>query len=223
MSDCCTPRGYRWIFSEQSAKKAARRYRKKGLDDTSRRIVDLLIQRGVEGKTVLEVGGGIGAVQIELLRAGAARALSLELTPTYEDAATELLREFGLSERVDRKVGDFVQAGAEIEAADIVVMNRVVCCYPDMPRLVGTAAGRTLEVLVMSFPKSRWWTRLLVAAGNLLLRLTGREFQVFVHPPERIRGSAEGVGLHVVQDQLGLFWQLAALERRALGTAGAAG
>ena len=142
MSDCCTPRGYRRIFSERSAHAAAARYRKKGLDSTSRRIVELLLAQGVEGKTVLEVGGGVGAIQLELLRAGASRAVSIELTPTYELAAAELLAETGLADRVERRVVDFVEAGTEVDAADIVILNRVVCCYPDMPRLVGNAADR---------------------------------------------------------------------------------
>src|SRR6266704_373506 len=71
MSDCCTPKGYRWIFSERSARAEAKRYRRKGLDATSRRIFDFVKKQGVEGRTVLEVGGGIGAIQIELLKAGA--------------------------------------------------------------------------------------------------------------------------------------------------------
>src|SRR3989442_12391615 len=120
MSDCCTPRGYRRIFSEKSAHAAAKRYRKKGLDKPSRRIVDLLLEHGVEGRTVLEVGGGVGEIQIELLRAGASRAVSVELTPTYEEAATELLDELHLAGRVERLVVDFVEAGPEGEAADIV-------------------------------------------------------------------------------------------------------
>src|SRR5438094_6060032 len=83
LSDCCTPRGYRTIFSEKSARSEAKRYRRKGLDRTSRRIADLLGERGVEGRTLLEVGGGIGAIQIELLKAGLTRATNVELTPTY--------------------------------------------------------------------------------------------------------------------------------------------
>src|SRR4030088_944219 len=137
MTDCCTPRGYRRIFNEKSAHAAARRYRKKGLDATSRQIVDLILERGVEGPRVLEGGGGIGAIQVELLRAGASRAVSIELTPTYEEAASNLLRELGLADRVERKVVDFAEAGTEFEGADIVVMNRVICCYPDMPKLAG--------------------------------------------------------------------------------------
>jgi hypothetical protein len=215
MSDCCTPRGYRRIFSEKSAHAAVKRYQEKGLDATSRRIVDLLLSRGVEGRTVLEVGGGIGAIQIELLRAGASRAISVELTPTYEEAATELLSRLDLADRVDRKVVDFVEVGPELEAADIVVMNRVVCCYPDMPRLVGAAADRTRGVLVASFPKRRWWTRAVLAIGNFGFRVFRLEFHVFLHQPDGIRRTAEAHGLQAQSDRGGLFWEIATMERSA--------
>jgi magnesium-protoporphyrin O-methyltransferase len=81
VSDCCTPKSYRQIFSEKSAAGEAKRYRRKGLDGTSRRIFDVINERDVEGKTLLEVGGGIGAIEIELLKAGMARAINVELTP----------------------------------------------------------------------------------------------------------------------------------------------
>src|SRR4029077_1691386 len=140
VSDCCTPKGYGQIFSERGARAQARSYRRNGLDATSRRIVELLKEQGVDGLTLLEIGGGIGAVQIELLKAGLARAVSVELTPSYEASAAELLREAGLEDRVERKVMDFVDAGSDVAQADIVVMNRVICCYPDLPRLAGAAA-----------------------------------------------------------------------------------
>ncbi|TME22351.1 MAG: SAM-dependent methyltransferase, partial [Chloroflexi bacterium] len=139
MGDCCSPKGYRWVFSERSARAEARKYRRRGLDGTSRRIVDFLKAQGVDGQTVLEVGGGIGAIQIELLKAGAARAVSVELTPTYEDVAAGLLDEAGLTDRVERKVMDFARAASQVDGADVVIMNRVICCYPDMPRLAGAA------------------------------------------------------------------------------------
>jgi len=166
MSDCCTPKGYRQIFSEKNAAGELRRYRRKGLDETSKRIFDFIRERGVEGKTLLEVGGGIGAIEIELLKAGMARAVNVELTPTYEAAAGELVVERGLSDRVDRRVTDFAEAGREIETADVVVMNRVVCCYADMPKLAGAAADRARGMLVMSFPNRRWWTRIGLTMAN---------------------------------------------------------
>jgi magnesium-protoporphyrin O-methyltransferase len=213
VSDCCSPKGYRWIFSERSARAEAKRYRRKGLDPTSKRIVDYLKQQGIAGRSLLEVGGGIGAIQIELLKAGMSRAVSIELTPTYEDAAAGLLRDAGLEDRVERRVMDFAEAAADVRAADVVVMNRVICCYPDMPKLTGAAAEHARELLVLSFPKDRWWTRGGLALANLIFRVMRREFQVFVHAPDQILASAERRGLATALNQPGFLWQVAAMRR----------
>ncbi len=215
MSECCSPKGYRWVFSERSARAEAKRYRRKGLDSTSRRIVDFLVAQGVEDRTVLEVGGGIGAIQIELLKAGASRATSVELTPTYEDEARGLLEEAGLADRVDRKLMDFAQEAGQVAPADVVIMNRVICCYPDMPRLAGAAAGHARQVLVMSYPRYTWWTRIGLGMGNAMLRLLRREFHIFVHRPDRIIATSRAQGLEPVLDQSGLLWTVAGLRRSA--------
>ena len=211
MSECCSPRAYSRVFSEKSAWKQAKRYRKRGLDRTSQQIVDLLKKRGVEGRTVLEVGGGIGAIQLELLRAGASRAVSIELTPGYENAAADLLRGSGLEDRVERHVMDFAEASRQVEAADVVVLNRVICCYPDLPKLAGAAAEHAREVLVLSFPKDRLWTRAAVALANLPMRLA--RFRIFVHPLRVLRDVAADRGLRPAFDEAGIFWEVAAFER----------
>ena len=213
MTDCCSPKGYRWVFSERSARAEAKRYRRKGLDATSRRIVDYRKANGVAGRTVLEVGGGIGAIQLELLKAGAARAVSIELTPTYEDIARQLLEEAGLADRVERKVMDFAQAAAQVDSADVVVLNRVICCYPDMPRLAGAAAEHAREVLLMSFPRRTWWIAAALWLANSSLFLMRREFHIFLHPPDRIIATSESRGLREVLDQKGVLWTVAALRR----------
>jgi len=215
VSDCCSPKGYRWVFSERAARAEAKRYRRKGLDATSRRIVSLLKSQGVEGRTVLEVGGGIGAIQIELLKAGAASATSVELTPTYEEVAGELLKESGLSDRVERKVMDFAAAAGEVGSADIVILNRVICCYHDMPRLAGAAADHARQVLVMSYPKRTWWTVLGLGLANLLLRATRREFHIFLHPPPKIIATSQERGLQPLLNQSGVLWIVSTLRRAA--------
>ena len=215
MSDCCSPKGYRWVFSERSARAEARKYRRRGLDGTSRRIVDFLKARGVDGQTVLEVGGGIGAIQIELLKAGAARAVSVELTPTYEDVAAGLLSDAGLTDRVERRVMDFAQASSQVDGADVVIMIRVICCYPDMPRLAGAAADHARQMLVMSYPTGAWWMRVALGLGNFVLWLLRREFHVFVHPPKEIIATATRRGLEPVLDQQGALWTVAAMRRTA--------
>jgi magnesium-protoporphyrin O-methyltransferase len=201
------------MFSERRARSEARSYRRNGLDATSARIVQLLKEEGVEGLTLLEIGGGIGAIQIELLKAGMASVVSIELTPTYEESAAELLREAGLEGRVERKVMDFVDAGAEIPAADIVVMNRVICCYPDLPSLAGAAADHAKGLLVMSFPKERWWTRLVFWTANAGMAIARREFRVFLHPMANISAVTEHHGLKQSINRPGFFWQIAAMRR----------
>jgi 2-polyprenyl-3-methyl-5-hydroxy-6-metoxy-1,4-benzoquinol methylase len=215
VSDCCTPKGYRQIFSEKNARGEAKRYRRKGLDATSRRIADIVKERGVEGRTLLEVGGGIGAIEIELLKAGVVRAVNVELTPTYEAAAGELLQETGLADRVQRKVMDFTEAGSEVEPADFVVMNRVICCYPDMPKLAGAAAEHTRGMLVMSFPNDRLWMRFGLTIVNFGFRVIRMQFRVFLHPPALILAALERKGLRTRFNERGLLWQVTAFERIA--------
>ena len=214
MSDCCSPKGYRWVFSERNARGEAKRYRRKGLDGTSREIVDYLKAQGVSGQSVLEVGGGIGAVQIELLKAGANSAVSVELTPTYEEVATELLGDAGLRDRVQRKVTDFV-AASDVAPADVVVLNRVLCCYHDMPRLAGAAAEHTRKLLVLSYPRRTWWTVASFAVFNWFLALFRRQFHVFVHKPKEILSTAREHGLEPVLNHAGPFWTVAVLRRTA--------
>jgi 2-polyprenyl-3-methyl-5-hydroxy-6-metoxy-1,4-benzoquinol methylase len=213
VSECCTPKGYRQIFSEKNAAGEAKRYRRKGLDGTSRRILDVVKERGIEGRTLLEVGGGIGAIEIELLKAGMAQAVNVELTPTYEAVALELIDEAGLSDRVSRTVMDFAVAGPEVSSADVVVLNRVICCYHDMPKLAGAAADRAKGMLVLSFPNRRWWTRLGLTVANFGFRVIGLQFRVFLHPPAEILGALERRGFTTVVNQPGVIWQVVALER----------
>ncbi len=140
MKCCQSPAGYGEFFSEEQARREARRYRTKGLGAPSRWVVDVVREQGIEGKSVLEPGGGIGAVEIELLKAGAARSTVVELSPGYDEVAAELAQEAGVSERMERHVGDFAADGTE--PADVVVLHRVVCCYPDYERLLGAAAEK---------------------------------------------------------------------------------
>ncbi len=96
MGDCCDPDGYDKVFSGRFATRMARRYRRRGLSRSARALVDFLAERGIEGATVLEIGGGVGEIQVELLRRGAARAVNLELAAGYEAEAAQLLRSSGL-------------------------------------------------------------------------------------------------------------------------------
>src|SRR5918999_6367206 len=177
MASCCNPRGCERFFGKRFARRVARKYRRKGLDDTAQRMVDFLAERGLEGATVLEVGGGVGEIQIELLKRGAASAVNLELSPGYDEEAARLLREAGFEGRVERRLHDIASAPEAIEPADVVVLHRVVCCYPDYERLLGAAAQHARRLLVFSYPRRNPVSRLFVALQHLVFRLLRREFR----------------------------------------------
>jgi magnesium-protoporphyrin O-methyltransferase len=215
VAGCCSvPRGYETLFGERSARRDAKRYRRKGLDDTAKVMIDFLRERGLEGRTVLEIGGGVGAIEAEVLRAGADRAVNVELSPYYEETARALWRETGVADRADYVVADVAVDGADVVSADAVVMHRVVCCYPDYDALVGAAADRSRRYLVMSFPRERLLSRAFVGAINFVARLLRWEHRSFVHPVAEIVAAAERRGLSRASESDGLIWRVAALERR---------
>ncbi len=211
---CCPPKGYTTVFSERAARKDAKRYRRGGLDDTAHEMVGFLRGRGVEGASVLEIGGGVGAIQVELLKAGASRATNVELSPEYEEAAGELASEQGVADRVERRLGDVVQEPGLAGEADAVVMHRVVCCYPDYDALVGAASERARRYLVMSFPRSRRLIQIGAGAVNLAARLLRWEYRTWVHPPQALLAAAERRGLTIAEESHGRIWQVAAFERK---------
>jgi Methyltransferase domain len=209
VTGCCPPRGYDVMFDAKQARRDLKRWRAKGLTDDARDAVEFLARKNVA--TVLEIGGGIGASQVELLRRGVERATNVELSPGYEEVALSLAREEGFEERVKRLLGDAVTA--ELPDADAVLLNRVVCCYPDYEALLSASASHARRFLVFSFPRSGRIASAVVAVGNLLLRLGRREFRAYAHPRAALVAAVERHDLRLVHERRALVWQTVAFAR----------
>lgn len=212
MTDCCNPAGYRDFFNEKEARRNLRRYEKKGLHKLTQSMVDYLVSRGMEGRSVLEAGGGIGTIQIELLEAGAVSAVNVELSGEYESVATELLERKGLSDRVRRLVGDFTDLAPDLEADD-VVLNGVICCYPYVDRLMTAALSSSRRFVAATFPRDRMMSRITVGLGNIYCKLRRIDFRAFVHPTERIESAAASEGFEIAFRERNLLWDAVVFER----------
>ena len=213
MSCGCDRSGYGRFFNQRFARRLAKRYRKRGLDGSSQLIADFVTSRGVEGATVLEIGGGVGEIQLELLKAGAAGTTNLELSPGYEQASKELVDEAAVAGKVERLFGDIVQEPSLAPEADAVVLNRVVCCYPDAEALMTAVAARASFAIALSFPPGIWAARLVVGATNLMLRIRGSEFRAYVHPQTSILAPALARGFRVDESGRAGVWRVVALVR----------
>jgi magnesium-protoporphyrin O-methyltransferase len=210
---CCTPSGYRTIFGAKTAEREARRYRRKGLAGTARWLAEALESAGVTGRSVLEVGGGIGGLQIELLEAGADRATNVEIIDTYERVAEALIAEHDLGGRVERRIADFGAGAAETPAADLVILHRVICCYPDAGALMDAACTHARERVAITIPRESAWIRLGSGMANVWFRMRRIGFRTYVHPLDAMLAVAGSRGFQVADHERGALWQSLVLER----------
>jgi 16S rRNA G966 N2-methylase RsmD len=212
MAECCSASGYEDLFNAKEAEKSLRSYEKDGLDETGRALVEYMTSRGLKDRTILEAGGGIGALQVELIKSGAASVVNVELSGEYEAVATALLAKQGIADRVERRIGDFTEVAAELEADD-VVLHRVICCYPFMERLMTAAMSASSRLVAASFPRDRLVVKTRVSLENAWHKIRSAEFRAYVHDPDAIVATARSQGFGVVFWDRNFSWNAAVFER----------
>src|SRR5919108_5401024 len=194
MTGCCC-QGVDQIFGDKTARHDLRRYRKRGPSKPTRLLLEAIRREGVEGATLLDVGGGVGVIQLELLAAGAERATSVEASTAYLRAAQDEAERRGHASRISSRAGDFVALADGVEPADVVTLDRVICCYPDMESLVGRSADRARRLYGLIYPRDRWWVAAGFRVANLVMRVSRRDFRVHLHRPGAIDAVARRHGL----------------------------
>lgn len=225
MATCCHADEYSSLFGGGEATLRAWLFQRFGLRGSAEVAADMAgpaVAAGMAGAaggpdaTLLEVGGGLGEIQVTLLESGrVASATNVDLSRGWEQRAERLLAERGLADRVDRRVGDVVDDAEKLPSADLVVAHRVLCCYPYWRRLVDALAGLAERRLVVTLPVDRRRTRAGVTLGNRYLAWRGMDFRVWVHPVDPVLARFADHGLVVADDHVGLVWRTLALEPEA--------
>ena len=193
---CCQCQGIEDLFDSKEAAKDLKSYRRKGPAKTTQMLIDALKDGGVNGKTLLDIGGGVGIIQNELLKAGVSSATDVDASPAYLEAAKEEAERQGHADRISYHHGDFVDLAEKIESADVVTLDRVICCYHDMKALVGLSSERAGKFYGVVYPRDRWWVKMGFFLGNLFLRLKPNcTFQTYSHPTEAVDSLVRGKGL----------------------------
>ncbi|CAN5642200.1 hypothetical protein BH23GEM6_BH23GEM6_19200 [soil metagenome] len=196
------------LFSRRAARRDLRRYRRRGPNPSTRRLLELIRREEFQPGLMLDIGGGVGAIQHELLRDGMQKAIQVDASIPYLQASREEAARQGHDDRIEYHHGDIVDISGELPLADVVILDRVVCCYPDMPRLVESSASRARHLYALTYPRARLATRAFMAAGNLYLRLRRSAFRTYVHSPAAIRSEIESQGLRRVGEGRTLIWQV---------------
>ena len=201
-------------YNEKIAAADLRKYRKNGPRPWARALIEAIEAEGVQGATLLDIGGGIGVIQHELLDSGAAHATSVEGSSAYLSAARTESDRRGLSDRVTYHHGDFVDLAESIESADVVTLDRVLNVYPDWERLASLAADRARRLYGVVIPRDTRFVRLVISAINLVLRLRRERVRAAVVPVDELERILRQRGLsRRFSATIGPAWQVALYRR----------
>jgi hypothetical protein len=213
MSSCCRAGVCREIFNDKFARRTLRRYRKRGLDPIERGMVESVAVAERNGGRVLEIGGGIGAIQAELIVAGADRGEVVELLSAYEPYAKAVARDNHIEDRTTFRVADLLEEPNAVAPADVVVLNRVVCCTSDGVRLTALASRLANSVVLLSYPRDRFVVRAVMKLMNAAMRVLGRSFRVFLHPTNALFAAARDEGFQTAETGRTFVWEYTTLRR----------
>ncbi|MEO8229846.1 MAG: methyltransferase domain-containing protein [Chloroflexota bacterium] len=211
--DACGCDGLASMFDQRTAEHDRDRYHRHGPDRTTRMLLEMIPSTRVGGSSLLDIGGGIGIIDKELLQAGAGHAVLVEASPAYLAVARQEARETNQLNRIEFVDGDFVRRAAEIEAADIVTLDRVVCCYPDAEALVSLSAARAHWLYGLVLPRDRWLVRAGLGVLNLGFRLRRKAYRAHAHSNARIDQLVAAAGLRPRSEAGTFFWRVVVYER----------
>jgi hypothetical protein len=211
--NCCQCQGIEELFNQETVDKELAHYRKKGPDKTTRWLIDAIRAEGVQGQTLLDVGGGLGSIQHMLFEAGLSRATHVDASRAYLNAAQREAQRRGLSDRIAFRHGNFVDMAPEIDSADVVTLDRVVCCYPDMLNLVSRSAARAGHLYGLVYPRDEWWTHLGLSILNGYMRLRKSPFRTFVHSTRQVENLLAGLGFQRRFYRQTKIWQVVVFAR----------
>ena len=217
--DCCQCQGIEKTFDKKIASKDLRKYRSQGPDRTTLMLIEALKQQGVQGLSLLDVGGGVGAIQHELLSSGVATAVGVDASSAYISAAKEEAERQGHADRVSYRFGNIVDLGKELDGADIVTLDRVICCYHDARTLVRTTGNLAGKYYGVVYPRYTFWLRAgwRVVAGlfAVVQRIKGNSFRAYLHSTEEVESILSGIGFHKCFHSTKGLWQVAVYARQS--------
>ncbi len=173
------------------------RHRLFGFEKNQRQLLDAIRAQGIADATLLEVGSGTGALHQRLLFEGAASAVGVDLSQRMLDIARRQADQGGLAPRVDYRQGDFVQLVDQIATADITILDKVVCCYPDWQALMDATLSRTGRVCALTYPRDRRVLRVGIRIMSKLLDLLHCCYRPYLHDPAQIRAHLLAQGFEL--------------------------
>ncbi len=211
---CCNHQLYDAAFDAKKAQADLAEYLKTGVKKTSRPFLETLQSLPLEGHALLDVGGGIGAVTFELLlNKGISKATHVEISKAYAEVFKAEAERRSLTEKVESILGNFPDLENQIQEADLVMLDKVICCYKDYEELVEASVRKARKWYVYSVPRDVWWVRLGLWVEVRIDRMKGRHFEAYIHSIEGIESIITAAGFRKKEVKFQREWRIAVFEK----------
>lgn len=209
VGSCCAGcAGYEQVFDAKTARRQLKRYRQHGPAKETAKLRDLLVGADVRGASLLDVGGGVGALQHELVKAGVASVVDVDASYGYLDAARDEASRGRYAERARFLHANFVDAAKNIPEADVVTLDKVICCYGDMPALVAASAQKAKRLCGFVVPKDNLVNRALRRLINAFEWMTRNPFRSYTHAIAAIDAVLRERGLRRTAQDSTVAWRV---------------
>ena len=206
---CC---GADMLFDLKSARKELKTYKKRGPGKTTKKLLNLLSGYDQKGKSLLDIGGGIGAIQWEFVRNGGIKTTDIDSSSGYIKIASDYAKELKHHE-ASFKMSDFNEVHKEVGRHDFVSLDKVICCYPEYKKLLGNALDKTGTALALSMPLGGWISNLFAQFTKIYLILRKNPFRTYIHPPKQVHEFIESRGFRLSEKALSFPWLVRIYER----------
>ena len=200
-------------FGEDEAKANLKDYRKRGPANQTKLILEAVRSLGLKNAALLDIGGGIGTIHHELLKDVASQATHVDASSAYLKVATEEAKRVGHAAQVKFIHADFTDVADELPQVDVVTLDRVVCCYPNMRGLLKAASAKSRTAIALTYPREAWWTKAAVKVANFFQGLRKDPFRVFVHSVSEMEALLKAEGLKRVSTRRLLVWEMSLYQR----------
>jgi phospholipid N-methyltransferase len=206
MSCCCPHSNSANRFFSFFAGRYRKRFEKKGFEPSQKQLLEGLEQAGYQDARILEIGSGVGHLHQTLLEQGANSAVGIDLASKMIEEARRWADERELADRTTYVEGDFMEIADSVMDADVTVLDKVVCCYPDAEGLVHGSLGKTNRVYALTYPRNRWYVRMVMGMTAWVMKIMRSDFRSYVHDPELIEKWIRDAGFDKIYQNHNLVW-----------------
>ena len=205
---CTQCMGVKKLFNDKMARRDLKRYLKKGPNKSTKILLELIRSQNLKDYSLLDIGGGIGVIQHELYSSGLKTSTDVDASPDYLATAKEESKKRNNEQSSQFIEGDFTSDDVKLKSFDIVTLDRVICCYDEMEKLVGKSSSLADKIYAVVYPRNLLFLKIGSKITSLIMYFFRNPYRMFIHSPEKVDEIIRNNGFFLKNHKNTLLWRI---------------